>query len=295
VPLEALATISPSAGRFGLVSGSVVPSLAGVPISGVIGDQQGALFGQACFEAGMAKATYGTGSFVLQNIGTTLPGPAEGLTTSVAWQLGEQAPLTYALEGSAFVAGAAIQWLRDELQLIEHSEDLEPLAHTIESADGVMVVPAFTGLGSPWFDPRARGTITGLSRGSGKAQIARATIEALAYQVTAMVDQMVDSAAQPLTTLRVDGGASAMALLCQLQADQLGVPVERPTSLETTALGAATLAALGEGLMDPLRASSNTWKAESAFTPSVDLATARTGYEQWRQAVEHSRGQSFED
>jgi glycerol kinase len=273
----------------------VVPSLAGVPISGVIGDQQGALFGQACFDAGMAKATYGTGSFVLQNIGTTLPGPAEGLTTSVAWQLGEQAPLTYALEGSAFVAGAAIQWLRDELQLIEHSEDLEPLARTIESADGVMVVPAFTGLGSPWFDPRARGTITGLSRGSGKAQIARATIEALAYQVTAMVDQMVDSAAQPLTTLRVDGGASAMALLCQLQADQLGVPVERPTSLETTALGAATLAALGEGLMDPLRASSNPWKAESTFTPSVNLATARTGYEQWLQAVERSRGLSFEN
>ena len=295
VPLEALAIILPSAGRFGLVSGSVVPSLAGVPISGVIGDQQGALFGQACFDAGMAKATYGTGSFVLQNIGTTLPGPAEGLTTSVAWQLGEQAPLTYALEGSAFVAGAAIQWLRDELQLIEHSEDLEPLARTIESADGVMVVPAFTGLGSPWFDPRARGTITGLSRGSGKAQIARATIEALAYQVTAMVDQMVDSAAQPLTTLRVDGGASAMALLCQLQADQLGVPVERPTSLETTALGAATLAALGEGLMDPLRASSNPWKAESTFMPSVDLATARSGYEQWLQAVERSRGLSFEN
>ena len=295
VPHHALASIVPSSGRIGLTSASVVPRLGQVAISSIIGDQQGALFGQACYEAGMAKATYGTGSFVLQNIGTTLPEPADGLTTSVAWQLGPQAPLTYALEGSAFVAGAAIQWLRDELQIIATSQDLEPLARCVDSADGVMVVPAFTGLGSPWFDPRARGTITGLSRGSGKAQIARATIEALSYQVTAMVDQMVNSAAQPLSTLRVDGGASAMSMLCQLQADQLGVVVERPASLETTALGAATLAALGEGLMDPFAKATTPWAAESRFTPSSDLATARAGYEQWLQAVERSRGLNFED
>ncbi len=295
IPLHALATIVPSAGRIGTIAASVLPSLAGVAISSIIGDQQGALFGQACYEPGMAKATYGTGSFVLQNIGTTLPEPAHGLTTSVAWQLGAGAPLTYALEGSAFVAGAAIQWLRDELQLIEASEDLEPLALTVERSDGVMVVPAFTGLGSPWFDPRARGTITGLSRGSGRAQIARAVIEALAYQVTAMVDQMVDSAEQPLTTLRVDGGASAMSLLCQLQANQLGVFVERPKSLETTALGAATLAAFGEGLLDPFSDTTKPWKAESRFTPGEDLATARSGYEQWLQAVERSRGLAYDN
>jgi glycerol kinase len=212
----------------------------------------------------------------------------------VAWQLGAGAPLTYALEGSAFVAGAAIQWLRDEMGFISRSDEVEPLALTVDSSDGVMVVPAFTGLGSPWFDPRARGTITGLSRGSGKAQIARATIEALSYQVTAMVDQMVASAEQPLTTLRVDGGASAMATLCQLQADQLQVPVERPRSLETTALGAALLAGLGAGLIEDPSTAAKTWAAERSFAPTTDGAAARVGYEAWLQAVERSRGLSFD-
>jgi glycerol kinase len=290
IPLPALPTIVPSAGRVGVVASPLAPSVEGVPISGIIGDQQGALFGQACFTPGMAKATYGTGSFVLQNIGTNLPEPPEGLTTSVAWQLGARAPLTFALEGSAFVAGAAIQWLRDELGLIARSEDLEPLARSVESSEGVMVVPAFTGLGSPWFDPNARGTIMGLSRGSGRPQIARATVEALSYQVTAMVDRMVASAAQPLAALRVDGGASAMSLLCQLQANQLGVTVERPTSVETTALGAAMVAAIGEDLLDQAELP---WTASATFAPSAPLDEARLGYDQWLRAVERSRGLEF--
>ena len=238
----------------------------------------------------MAKSTYGTGSFVLQNIGPTLPAPPNGLTTSVAWQLGADAPLTFALEGSAFVAGAAIQWLRDDLQLIARSEDLEPLALSVETSDGVAVVPAFTGLGSPWFDPRARGTITGLTRGAGRAQIARATIEALAFQVTAMVDAMVDAGGQPITTLRVDGGASSMDLLCQLQANQLQVPVERPVSVETTALGAALLAGLAEGVLPDGATIADRWRSADRFQPMVDAEVGRHGFNEWLAAVERSRG-----
>ena len=290
IPMEALATIHPTSSRFGSLAKNAVPELAGVPISSIIGDQQGALFGQACIAPGMAKSTYGTGSFVLQNIGPTLPAPPNGLTTSVAWQLGADAPLTFALEGSAFVAGAAIQWLRDDLQLIARSEDLEPLALSVETSDGVAVVPAFTGLGSPWFDPRARGTITGLTRGAGRAQIARATIEALAFQVTAMVDAMVDAGGQPITTLRVDGGASSMDLLCQLQANQLQVPVERPVSVETTALGAALLAGLAEGVLPDGATIADRWRSADRFQPMVDAEVGRHGFNEWLAAVERSRG-----
>ncbi len=288
IPATALAEVRPTVSTFGTLRSGLGEQLAGLPITAMVGDQQGALFGQSCTEVGMAKATYGTGCFVLQNIGTTIPAPPEGLTTSIAWQLGSDQPLTYALEGSAFVAGATVQWLRDELGIIERSEDLEPLALTAASSDGVMIVPAFTGLGSPWFDPEARGTIFGLSLGSGRAQIARATIEALAYQVTAMTDAMVAASGAPLGTLRVDGGASAMDLLCQLQAEQLGTSVERPASVETTALGAAMLAGLGAGVIDDVASIAASWQCERRFSPELPNEFSRLGYDAWLAAVAKS-------
>ncbi len=287
VPLEALPELGATASDFGTIDATVVPALAGVRVGAMIGDQQSALFGQACVTPGMVKATYGTGCFVLENIGTS-PTTAEGLTTSIAWQL-DTGPVTYALEGSAFVAGAAIQWLRDELGLITDAAALEPLARTVPDAGEVLVVPAFTGLGSPWFDPRARGMISGLSRGAGRAQLARATIDALSFQVTAMVDAMAEASHTTLAGVRVDGGAAAMDVLCQLQADQLGVVVERPASVETTAIGAAALAGLTTGVFDRPEDFTDRWTPARSFTPSAEREVARTTYRRWLEAVERVR------
>ena len=220
---------------------------AGIPISGVAGDQQAALFGQACVEPGMAKNTYGTGSFVLLNVGETCPEPTDGMLTTVAWTLSD-GTTHYALEGSIFVTGSAIQWLRDGLQIIDDAAEAGPLAATVDDSGGVFVVPAFTGLGSPWWDPYARGMIIGITRGTSRAHLTRAVIESMALQTRDVVDAMVAASGTPLVELRVDGGASAMDLLCQIQADQLGVTVERPVDRETTALGAAFLAGLAEGV-----------------------------------------------
>ncbi len=231
----ALADVVPSCGAVSTVdvdalgaSGDVARVLRGVPVSGIAGDQQAALFGQGCFEPGTAKVTYGTGSFVLLNVGATRGPPADGLVTTIAWDLGDHGPVAYALEGSAFVSGAAVQWLRDGLGLIERAEDLGPLAESVDDSGGVVVVPAFTGLGSPWWDPHARGIITGLTRGAGRAQIARAVVEAMAFQVRDMLDAMRAASGHDLTVLRADGGASNMSLLLQLQADQSQVSVARP-------------------------------------------------------------------
>lgn len=289
VPLSSLPEVAPSCGRFGvLASLRRAGRWNGTPITGVAGDQQAALFGQACFDRGMAKVTYGTGTFVLTNVGPACPAPIDGLVTTIAWDLGEfgRGPL-YALEGATFVAGAAIQWLRDNLGLIERSEDLGPLAASVPDAGGVSVVPAFTGLGSPWWDPDARGTILGLTRGAGRAQLARAVVESIAYSVRAMVEAM-SPAATP-TELRADGGAAAMDLLLQMQADQLGVRVARPAEVESTALGAAMLAGLAEefwGTLDDLAA---LWRLDAQFAPEADPEMRDAGYSTWLRTVERSK------
>jgi glycerol kinase len=272
--------------------GDAAPALAGVPVSGVAGDQQAALFGQACVTQGMAKVTYGTGSFVLLNVGDELPPPREGLLTTVAWDLGEHggsSPVAYALEGAVFVTGAAVQWLRDGLGLIDEAAGIGPLAAQVDDSEGVFVVPAFTGLGSPWWDPYARGTITGLTRGLGAAHIARAVIEAMAYQVRDVVDAMKDGGAD-VAALRVDGGAAVLDILLQIQADQVRVPVARPTTTETTALGAATLAGLAEGVWASLHDLEALWSLESQFTAQATEVAADRAYAGWRRAVERSLG-----
>ncbi|HEX3980872.1 MAG TPA: glycerol kinase GlpK [Acidimicrobiales bacterium] len=295
VPLATLPELRPSCGRFGLVAGSLAGAgspLAGVPVSGVAGDQQAALFGQACFDPGLAKATYGTGSFVLLNVGEACPPPSEGLLTTVAWDLGDHggsSPVAYALEGAVFVTGAAVQWLRDGLGLIATSAEIGPLAGSVASTEGVYLVPAFTGLGSPFWDPYARGAITGLTRGVGAAHIARAVVEAMAFQVRDVVDAMT-AVGGPLAGLRVDGGASVMDLLLQLQADQIRVPVERPATAETTALGAAFLAGLAEGVWGSLEELSSLWKLERSFDPVGSAVAADTAHTGWRAAVQRSLG-----
>jgi glycerol kinase len=287
VPVDALPEVRPSSGRFGVTSDRCgVPG--GIPVSGVAGDQQAALFGQACFEPGMAKNTYGTGSFVLLNVGAACPPPTEGMLTTVAWELAD-GTVAYALEGAIFVTGAAIQWLRDGLGIIEQSADVGPLAASVNDSGGVFVVPAFTGLGAPWWDPYARGTIIGITRGTGRGQIARAVVESMAYQVRDAVDAMVAASGTPIRELRVDGGASVMDLLLQMQADQLGVRVVRPTDQETTALGAAFLAGLAEGVWPDLDAITATWALDAAFDPADDRTLADIGHTQWLRAVERSR------
>jgi glycerol kinase len=290
VPIAALGDVLPSSGRLGTVGAHIIGgALAGVPISGILGDQQSALFGQACVEPGMAKNTYGTGSFVLMNIGPNCPPPTDGLLTTVAWDLGTNGGFAYALEGAVFVTGAAIQWLRDGLQIISSSAEIGPLAASVESSDGVYVVPAFTGLGSPYWDPYARGTIVGITRGTGRAHIARAVVESIAYQVRDVVDAMALSANTTVAELRVDGGASVMDLLLQLQADQLGVAVCRPSVTESTALGAAFAAGLAEGVWSSTAEVLSSWQEEKRFTPSGSRELADLGHGDWKRAVERSR------
>ncbi len=288
VPMHALAEVLPSSGRFGVTNeDSGVP--AGIPISGIAGDQQSALFGQACFTPGMAKNTYGTGSFVLLNVGSTCPEPSEGMLTTVAWTLAD-GTTTYALEGAIFVTGAAVQWLRDGLQIISSSEEVGPLAESVPDSGGVYIVPAFTGLGSPWWDPYARGSILGITRGTTRAHIARAVVEAMTFQVRDAVEAMTAVSGTTLHDLRVDGGASVLDMMLQMQADQLGVTVRRPRDQETTALGAAFLAGLAEGVWPSLEAISAQWQLEAEFSPAQDRAVADALHEQWLRAVERTRG-----
>ena len=288
VPASCLPEVRPSSGRFGLTSGDAVPGLpGGLPISGVAGDQQASLFGQACFSPGMTKNTYGTGSFVLMNVGDRAPEPVEGLLTTVAWVLERPAATAYALEGAIFVTGAAIQWLRDGLGIIAEAAETGPLAASIDDSEGVYLVPAFAGLGSPWWDPYARGTIVGLTRGVGRAHLARAVVEAMAYQTRDVVDAMTAASGRTVTSLRADGGASAMDLLLQLQADQLGVPVARSRVTDTTALGAAYLAGLAEGIWGSLDELAAHWSADLEVQPRSNRDAK---YEAWRRAVERSRG-----
>jgi glycerol kinase len=281
VPVATLAEVRPTSGRLGVTSD-------GIPVSALVGDQQAALFGQACVEPGMAKNTYGTGSFVLMNVGTTCPPPVEGLLTTVAWGFAGAAPV-YALEGAIFATGSAITWLRDGLGIIDTPADIGPLAESIRDSQGVAFVPAFSGLGSPWWDPRARGTIVGLTRGSGRPQLARAAVEATAYQTRDVVEAMTAGVGHPLTELRVDGGASVLDLLLQLQADQLRVPVARAAVHETTALGAAYLAGLAEGVWSSTAEVAGLWQSDATFTPRAPQSVVDDRHATWRRAVERSR------
>ena len=291
VPTTALPEVRPTQGRFGrTVAGGPVP--AGVPISGMAGDQQAALFGQACLQPGMSKNTYGTGSFVLMNVGTELPAPVDGLLTTVGWTIEGQSGATYALEGAIFVTGAAIQWLRDGLGIISSAEEVGPLAESCPDPQGVYVVPAFTGLGSPWWDPYARGTIVGITRGTGRAELARAVVEAMAYQTRDVVEAMSAASGQPLAELRVDGGASAMDVMLQFQADQLGVPVERPVLQETTVAGAAYLAGLAEGVWSGPDEVAALWQLDRRFDPTPDRTGPDARFATWHEAVTRSRAWS---
>ncbi len=298
IPVSALPRVLPSAGEFGRTAHGVgLPG--GIPITGIAGDQQASLFGQACVHPGMAKNTYGTGSFVLMNIGTRCPEPAEGLLTTVGWRIpasmlgltgGDELVTHYALEGSIFVTGAAVQWLRDGLGMIDDAAEIGPLAASVDNSAGLVLVPAFTGLGSPYWDPYARGTVMGITRGVGRAHMARAVVESMAYQTRDVVRAMTEVAGHSLAELRVDGGAAAMDLLLQIQADQLGVPVARSAVAETTALGAATLAGLGVGLWDTVDQVNQRWRADARFDPAEDLSGVDDHYAQWTRAVERSRG-----
>ena len=290
VPPSCLPEVRPSSGSFGTVAAGALTGLAaGTPISGVAGDQQAALFGQACVEPGMTKSTYGTGSFVLMNVGSDLPRPEDGLLTTVGWTLADGST-AYALEGAVFVTGAAIQWLRDGLGLIREAAEVGPLAATVPDTEGVVLVPAFTGLGSPWWDPYARGTILGLTRGTGRAHLARAVVEAMAYLTRDVVDAMGRASGRTVTALRADGGASVMDLLLELVADQLQVPVARPLVQETTALGAAYLAGLATGVWGSVSEIGHQWALDRSFEPIASRDSADRSHHQWQRAVERSRG-----
>ncbi len=287
VPRTLLPTVLPSAGAFGeTVDLGWIPG--GVPIAGIAGDQQAALFGQACFEPGMAKNTYGTGCFVLLNTGTTPVVSRHGLLTTIAWRIA--GATTYALEGSVFIAGAVVQWLRDGLGILESAADSEALAVSVPDTGGVYFVPAFVGLGAPYWDMYARGTIVGLTRGTTSAHLVRAALEAIAYQSRDVLEAMGAEAPQRVRALRVDGGAVANDFLCQFQADILGVPVERPRVIETTALGAAALAGLCAGLWRSLGALARRATVERTFTPAMDPRERDLKYEGWRRAVERAKG-----
>jgi glycerol kinase len=284
VPAALLPEVRQSAGVFGETAAGVLP--AGIPVTGIAGDQQSALFGQCCFEPGMAKNTYGTGCFILLNTGPRPVVSEHGLLTTVAWQI--SGATTYALEGSVFIGGAVVQWLRDGLGIIGSAAESEALAGAVADTDGVYLVPAFTGLGAPHWDPYARGVLIGLTRGTTRAHIARAALEGIAYQNRDVLDAMAQESGSSLTALRVDGGAAANNFLCQFQADVLNVEVLRPAVTETTAMGAAFLAGVGAGLWKTADLAGR-WRLERRFAPSPGSASRAAGYAGWRRAVERSR------
>lgn len=260
-----------------------------IPIAGIAGDQQAALFGQVCTKQGMGKNTYGTGAFLLMNTGETAVTSRNNLVSTIAWQLQDQ-PVQYALEGSIFVAGAVVQWLRDGLGLVRTAPEVEQLAGQVSSTDGVYLVPAFVGLGAPHWDPYARGTIVGLTRGSNQAHIARAALESIAFQTVEVIRAQEADSGLDLTELRVDGGAANNDLLMQIQTDVLGVPVIRPKVTETTALGAAYLAGLAVGFWKSTSEIATQWAVDKRFEPSISRDEAANRVAQWKRAVERSRG-----
>ncbi len=284
VPRAMLPEVKSSSEVYGHTDSSLFG--AAIPIAGDAGDQQAALFGQACFEAGSAKNTYGTGCFMLLNTGAKAVPSEKGLLTTVAWKIGGKT--TYALEGSVFVAGAAVQWLRDGLKAIQSSADVERLMGEVSDTDGVYLVPAFVGLGAPYWDPRARGVIIGLTRNTQMAHIARAAVDAMAYQTRDVLEVMQVESSLPLTTLKVDGGAAANATLLQFQADLLNVTVRRPVVAETTALGAAYLAGLAVGYWKSMDDVAANWALDREFRPAMPKAQSEKLYTGWKRAVGRS-------
>ena len=288
IPVSLLPEPLPSCHLYGTVAPGIpgLEDLAGIPICGSAGDQPAALFGQACFAPGQAKNTYGTGCFTLMNVGDAPVASQAGLVTSVAWSLNGRT--TYALEGSVFNAGSTIQWLRDELGLIASAPECDRLAESVPDSGGVYVVPAFTGLGAPYWDMYARGTIVGLTRGTTRAHIARAVLDAIALQVADLVRAMNADAPCPITTLRVDGGASVSDIMMQTQADLLRLPVDRPAQVETTAFGAAALAGLSAGVWGGLEELEALRRSQHVFLPRRPEADCEAQYRQWRRAVDRS-------
>lgn len=282
IPAAMLPRVCPSSGHFGTTARSLFKG-AEIPITGVAGDQQAALFGQACFEAGTAKNTYGTGCFLLMNTGSQPTTSGHGLLTTVAWQIGEK--VEYALEGSVFTAGAAIQWLRDEMGLLTTAAESETVAQQVPDTGGVYLVPAFTGLGAPYWDSHARGALVGVTRGTQRAHVVRAALEAIAFQTKDVLDAMQEDSGQRLQQLRVDGGAAANDFLMQFQADLLGVPVLRPEIVETTALGAATLAGLAVGFWRDRAEILEHVRTDHVFTPAMSAERRHRLYAGWQTAV----------
>jgi len=284
IPLSMLPEVKSSSEVYGKTSPDIFSER--IPIAGIAGDQQAALFGQVCTQPGMAKNTYGTGCFMLMNTGTKPITSGSNLLTTVAWKIGDRTE--YALEGSVFIGGAVVQWLRDGLELIRNSGDIENLASQVDDTDGVYMVPAFSGLGAPHWDPHARGLIIGITRGTQKEHIARAALDSIAYQSFDLLRAMEEDSGIPLKELRVDGGASVNNLLMQFQADLLEVPVVRPTLTETTALGAACLAGLATGYWNDLDEIAAIWKEDRVFDPSMDPGRRESRLKGWSRAVERS-------
>jgi len=286
VPMSLLPEVRSCSEVYARTSG--VPGMPdGIPIAGMAGDQQAALFGQTCFDVGDAKCTYGTGAFLLMNTGTSFVQSNNGLLTTIAWRLGDET--VYALEGSAFIAGAAVQWLRDGLGLIASADEVEAKAREVDATGDVIFVPALAGLGAPYWDPRARGLIYGLTRDTTAAHLARATLEGIAFQIVDLVDAMQADAHRPINRLRVDGGAARNDLLMQFEADMLGVTIDRPENVETTALGAAYLAGMAVGVFDGLRSIVDAYRIERSFEPQVTQSERDRHLERWRDAVRRAR------
>ncbi len=286
VPRSVLPQVFPSSHIYGVTDKDIFG--VEIPIASDIGDQQAALFGQMCVRPGMVKNTYGTGCFILMNIGDRPIFSRSGLLTTVAWKLKDE--VSYALEGSVFIAGAAIQWLRDELRMVESAQETEQIALSVPNSAGVYVVPAFVGLGAPYWDMYARGAIFGLTRGSKKEHIVRAVLESIAYQTRDVVEVMCEECQTELKTLRVDGGASKNNFLMQFQADILNVPVERPKVNETTALGAAYLAGLAVNYWESMEQIESQWQLDRKFVPNMDEREREELYKGWRRAVERAKG-----
>ena len=289
IPMNMLPEAVPSSKIYGTVGKSVmgIEDLAGVPISGAIGDQPAALFGQGCFESGQAKNTYGTGCFLLMNTGDKRVKSNNNLVTGVAWGIGDK--VTYAIEGSAFNAGSVIKWLRDDLQLIPSARRCDELAESVPNSNGVYFVPAFTGLGAPYWDMYARGTIVGLTRGANSAHICRSVLEAIAYQMTDLLEAMKQDSDIELSELRVDGGASVSDIMMQIQADMIRTNVNRPKMVETTAIGAAYLAGLATGFWESTDEIAKIREVDKVFEPKMDLEKREKRYRGWLRAVERSR------
>lgn len=289
VPRSMLPEVVASSGRCATTTGLI----EGVPIAGIAGDQQAALFGQMCTVPGMAKCTYGTGAFMLLNIGTEPKASKNRLLTTVAWKIGDT--VEYAFEGSMMMAGAVVQWLRDDLQMIRSSAEIESLAASVDSANGVVLVPAFAGLGAPHWDQNARGALVGLTRGSSRAHIARAALEGIALQATDVLEAMQADSGLPLAQLRVDGGAAANNLLMQIQADALGIEVVRPKNAEATVLGAAYLAGLAVGYWPNKEAIASQWQVDRVFKPAVEEGERRKVRATWRRALERAKAWTWDE